>query len=204
MKYYRLQRGAKDVNPVFKNWEETTQKLTGTLKAVYLNDAKTVPKKDWTGDVTIPANMAIVFEEDVTVQVNYELGSLFRTLANSLLSVKLGDMVQLYLYNKTYTKQDWTKGTTKTVSVTNPAKQVERKRKDWTAFTANEMYSWAVEYKDIPEVEIIKNKKGEFVSSDDSEANEFFIDKLTETFVTPNKKAEGSSDEINVEDIPFN
>lgn len=199
--YYKLQRGAKWVAPTFKFWEETTQKVSWTLKGVFLNNAKEVEKKDWTGKVTIPANLNLIFEEDFSVQIIYEMGGLFRNIANSILSANLGDKVEMYAFIKNYVDKNWENRQAKAVNITNPDDRVTRKTKDWEEFTANNFYPWAFDIKkDVPEVEIIKNKKGEFVSADDSEANEFFISKLTEKFVTPNKK---TSDELTVADLPF-
>jgi hypothetical protein len=69
----------------------------------------------------------------------------------------------------------------KTISITNPTIKdtIFYNNKDTEV---NQSYKWAYDMKSIPEVEVITNKKGEFVSADDSEANEFFVNKIKEKF----------------------
>lgn len=205
-KYYRLQRWPKGESPIFKakdidGNEENSQSVKGTLKGVFFNQDKEVEKRDGTGKVTIPAHLNLTFEEDFNVQINYDLGALFRTIANSLLSVNKGDEVEIYVYNKKFKKADGTLGDTKTATISNPKVQETKKNHKGEEFTANKLYPWAVQFKDVPEVEIIKNKKGEFVSSDDEDANNFFIDKLKEKFIWSSSKNE--TEELDVDSIPF-
>jgi hypothetical protein len=71
----------------------------------------------------------------------------------------------------------------------------------WKEVEINEWYAWVYSKSDIPEIEVIKNKKWEFVSIDDNEANEFFIDKLKEKFSLGWATVGLVSANINIEDI---
>ena len=189
MKYFQFRKGAKEDKPTFKFGDETTNKITGKLKWIFFNEPKNVTTKEWKS-VTIPANVNVVFDNEQSVAFSIELWGLFRSTMNSFLSANIWDAVEMYTYvNK--------KGY-KTISITNPTIKdtIFYNNKDTEV---NQSYKWAYDMKSIPEVEVITNKKGEFVSADDSEANEFFVNKIKEKF----GKQESTWTEINLEDIPF-
>lgn len=190
MKYFQFRKGAKDDKSSFKSKDEETNKLSWTLKGVYYNAPKDVVTKEWK-NVTIPANVNVVLENDISISFSIEWWNLFRAVVNSLLTANVWDSIEFY----TYTNKEWYKS----VSLTNPTIKKEITTKEWKVVTVNQSYAWWVEYQDIPEVEVIKNKKGEYVSSDDTEANEFFITKLKDKF----GKQEEKDGTIDIGNIPF-
>jgi len=200
MKYYNFRKNSKEDKPSFKYQEEVTTKITGKLEWVFLNEPKNITTKEGKA-VTIPANMNIKLDNEQSLSISIESGSQFRATANSLLADNLnkGDNIEFATYIA--------KGKYKVISVTNPNKKKTIEWEvDWEKKTAevNEGYAWKYWKEDYPEVEIITNKKWEFVSADDTEANEYFINKLKEKFFwASNVQSEGSKEEIDINDIPF-
>lgn len=174
MKYFQFKKWPKEEKPYFKEWDSHTNKITWVIKWVFYNQPKDVTTKEWKS-VTIPANVNLVLENEQSVSFSIELGWLFRTTMNSLLSANIWDTIELY----TFINKDWFK----TISITNPTKKKEITTKENKVVTVNEAYPWVYNLKtDVPEVEVIKNKKWEFVSADDADANNFFIEKIKERF----------------------
>lgn len=188
MKYFQFRKGAKDDKPSFKFGEEAVNKVSGKLKWVFFNQPKTVTTKEWKS-VTIPANINIVFENEQSVSFSVELWKLFRSVTHSILNADIGDTVELY----TFINKEWYKS----ISVTNPSIK-EKINYKWEEMEVSKNLFFVTKF-EHPEIEIIKNKKWDFVSADDSEANEFFINKIKEKF----GKKDNSNWEISVEDLPW-
>jgi len=190
MKYYQFRKWAKEDKPSFKTKDEETNKLSWTLKGVFYNAPKDVVTKEWK-NVTIPANVNIVFENEQSVAFSIEWWKLFRQAMHSILNSNIWENIEMYTFIN--------KGWFKSISITNSDKKKKITTKDWKTITVNEDYFWMTKF-EHPEVEVINNKKWEYVSSDDSEANEFFITRIRDKFGKP---AEWNWEEISVEDIPF-
>jgi len=196
MKYYSFRKWPKDDKPSFKYGEESVNSISGKLDWVFYNLPKEVTTKEWK-QVTIPANINIKLDNEQSLSISIESGAQFRTTSNSLLNVNKWDSVVFNTYIA--------KGKYKVISVANPTKKKTIEWEvDWEKKTAevDEWYAWKYWKDDIPEVEIIKNKKWEFVSADDSEANDFFITKLKEKF-SGSSNVQSESPEVSIEDVPF-
>jgi hypothetical protein len=192
MIYLNFKKWDKESKPSFKNKETSTNKITWQLKWIYYNEQKDITTKEWK-QVTIPANINVVLD-DTAVNFSITSWNIFRSVMNSLLSAEIDwEPVEFY----TYINKAWYK----TVSVTNPADK-KKIQYDWKEITVNNSYAWFYKKEEIPEVEVIKNKKWEFVSADDWDANQFFIDKIKEKFGRKNEE-QIKEEEINIEDIPF-
>lgn len=188
MKFYTFRKWAKDVAPTFKSKEDSINKIKGNIKWVYFNPTKEVTTREGK-TVSIPANINVALDNEIALSFSIEWGSIFRAVMNSLLSAEIWSPIEFY----TYVNKDWYK----TVALTNPTvtKEIEYNNKK---INVNESYRWAYDKNAIPEIEVIKNKKWEFVSMDDADANEFFTSKIIEKFWK--KDNDGG---INLEDIPF-
>ena len=195
-----FRRGQKEVKPYFivkQTFPEiiecsNTSNIKGYFKNIFFNEAKDITKKDWT-QATIPPQYSIQledWEELYYVQISTECWNQLRPLLNSLLGVEKWEYIEI----ATYISWAWYK----VISVSNPNEKIEIESR-WKKVTVNKWYPWVYYIKDIPEVEIIKNKKWEFVSSDDSEANDFFKEKIIDKFSVKIDDVE----ELSVEDCPF-
>ena len=208
----RFRRGAKEVAPTFnvkRYFPEVSElpdvnKISGIFKGVIFNDKKDIPKKDGK-TATIPANFVAVVEDkgDVVyyVEVSCDSGTQLRPFLNSLLSVNVWDSIEFF------TK--FSKGKDgnfyKVINVTNPDKKKEitytdKKTGEKKKMTVNEEYSWAVAYKDIPEVTVLKDGD-EVIKVKDEEANDFFKQKILEKFSS--EKAESGGEIATEENLPF-
>lgn len=195
-KYFQFKKWGKDDKPTFKAGEYTTTEIVWKIKWIYYNEPREWVSKNTGKAYTLPANVSIALENDFYLQLTVEQWSFFRSVVNSLLSTNIWDEIELrtYINKKGY----------KVISVANPEVKVDIPYKDKDGndktFEASKSYDWVVDLNDIPEVEVIRNKKWELISIDDSEANDFMIWKLKEKFI---KSPSDSNDEINVEDLPF-
>lgn len=202
--YYNFKKWPITDKPLFttKEWKATNS-LTGKFAALYYNPDKDVTTKDWK-NVTIPASITVVLEwvED-KYYIQVRLGTQARWIINTLLWVEIGTLIELSTYISGWKY--------KVISIRNPAKDITITTAAGKDFKTKESFPWIYTKEQIPEVEVIKNKKWEFISQDDSEANDFFITKLKEKFSgNDNTGIESDEafksrvkDEINVEDIPF-
>lgn len=238
MKYYNFRRGAKEVNPVFKAGEETASNIKWELKWVYYNWEKEATKKDWTPfTVPENVNLKIGEDSlSFSIQDGKYFRQVLSTLVND--NIKLWTQIELNTYTDkagfkkltiknpleqkeiTYMKDG--KETSFTTAEEFPAIYIDEQMKENFEAKIKEhkgnkdkksavdfmqgVIDWAKGF--IPKAEVFLNKKWEFISMDDSEANEYIInifkekvwgDSTTNVNVEPSK----SSEEISVEDIPF-
>lgn len=188
MKYFQFRKWAKEDTPSFKTKEDETNKISWILKGVFYNIPKDVITKEWKS-VTIPANINVVFENEQSVSFSIELWKLFRSTAHCLLNANIWDKIEMY----TFINKEWYKS----ISITNPEIK-EKINYNWKEIEVGKSYFFMSKF-EHPEVEKITNKKWEFISVDDWEANEFFITKIKDKF----GKQEEKDWEINIEDVPF-
>lgn len=188
MIYLQFRKGAKEDKPSFKDKEMSTNKVSWNLKGVYYNEPKDVTTKEWK-TVTIPANINVVFDNDKSINFSIELWKLFRSTAHSLLNANIWEKIEMY----TFINKDWYKS----ISITNPDVK-EKITYKWKEIEVGRNYFFMSKF-EHPEVEIIKNKKWEFVSADDWDANKFFVEKIKEKF--GKKEEQETITETDLEDI---
>jgi hypothetical protein len=173
--YYTFKKWALDDKPCFalKDWLTTTT-ISWSFAWLFYNEDKDVTTKDGK-NVTIPASISVVLEKgEDRNYVQVRMWTQARAIVNSLINVERWAPVELNTYIS------W--GKYKVISVRNPEIEVELTTKEWKAFKTKQWYNWAFTKEEIPEVDVIRNKKWEFVSQDDSEANEFFKNKIKNKF----------------------
>jgi hypothetical protein len=171
--------------------------IRGSLKGIFNNPPKDITTKEWKA-VTIPEKFVIVLEEGETthyIEVGVDAGTQLKGLLNSLLSVEIGEFIEISTY--------LSGGKYKVIWVSNPNKKKEVES-NGKKVTVNESYPWAIDNKDIPQATVIRHPKTDaLISIDDSEVTAFFKEKINAKFGGGAKSPDAIDDTIDGISVPF-